>query len=222
MSERTRHTKPIPFPITKLTCSNKHEKVVSTTAKTVTLNQKRGKIVTTENNTQHKHKHKPKQHTIMAEKRKPRWRIFKTLNESKTPNRENTIKQRPPWIPKETLNRWKELALFCSRNLGGWWIGGGISMTSGSMVLPEGSILWLFVPQQERRNKAKEKSEFEGRVNVHAGVILLCRNEKERESVWKLKIEERETKTKRETLVSVALIDRLMKRKFKKTLALLL
>lgn len=122
----------------------------------------------------------------------------------------------------ETLNRWKELALFCSRNLGGWWIGGGISMTSGSMVLPEGSILWLFVPQQERRNKAKEKSEFEGRVNVHAGVILLCRNEKERESVWKLKIEERETKTKRETLVSVALIDRLMKRKFKKTLALLL
>ena len=217
MSERTRHTKTIPFPITKLTCSKQHEKVVSTTAKAVTLKQKREKswqLKTSHNTTQN--------NTIMAEKRKPRWRIFKTLNESKTPNRENTIKQRPPWIPKETLNRWKELALFCSRNLGGWWIGGGISMTSGSMVLPEGSILWLFVPQQERRNKAKEKSEFEGRVNVHAGVILLCRNEKERESVWKLKIEERETKTKRETLVSVALIDRLMKRKFKKTLALLL
>ena len=127
MSERTRHTKPIPFPITKLTCSNKHEKVVSTTAKTVTLNQKRGKIVTTENNTQHKHKHKPKQHTIMAEKRKPRFRIFRkirTLNESETPIREKNDQTNPPMNSQrnknETLNRWKELALFCSRNLGGW------------------------------------------------------------------------------------------------------
>lgn len=148
----------------------------------------------------------------MAEKRKPRWRIFKTLNESKTPNRENTIKQRPPWIPKETLNRWKELALFCSRNLGGWWIGGGISMTSGSMVLFEGSILWLFVPQQERRKKKIK------RVNVHAGVIWLCRTwerKRERKCVKvKLKIEERETLV----LLSggaASLIDWLLKRKFK-------
>ena len=63
MSERTRHTKPIPFPITKLTCSNKHEKVVSTTAKTVTLNQKKGKNCnnwkqhTTQTQTKHKQKH---------------------------------------------------------------------------------------------------------------------------------------------------------------------
>jgi len=112
----------------------------------------------------------------------------------------------------ETLNRWKELALFCSRNLGGWWIGGGISMTSGSMVLFEGSILWLFVPQQERRKKKIK------RVNVHAGVIWLCRTwerKRERKCVKvKLKIEERETLV----LLSggaASLIDWLLKRKFK-------
>ena len=129
MSERTRHTKPIPFPITKLTCSNKHEKVVSTTAKTVTLNQKRGKIVTTENNTQHKHKHKPKQHTIMAEKRKPRFRIFRkirTLNESETPIREKTIKQTPPWIPKETKTK--------------LWIGGKSLPCSARGILEGGEL----------------------------------------------------------------------------------
>ena len=155
----------------------------------------------------------------MAEKRKPRFRIFRkirTLNESETPIREKNDQTNPPMNSQrnknETLNRWKELALFCSRNLGGWWIGGGISMTSGSMVLPEGSILWLFVPQQERRKKKIK------RVNVHAGVIWLCRTwerKRERKCVKvKLKIEERETLV----LLSggaASLIDWLLKRKFK-------
>lgn len=124
MSERTRHTKPIPFPITKLTCSKQHEKVVSTTAKAVTLKQKREKswqLKTSHNTTQN--------NTIMAEKRKPRFRIFRkirTLNESETPIREKTIKQTPPWIPKETKTK--------------LWIGGKSLPCSARGILEGGEL----------------------------------------------------------------------------------